>query len=805
MIVSLFLLAGFSSSQIAGQTSQQIYITSSPPTLPNPNNVNGLTKNPTTGAPTTIPGSPFNERLDGAAMAIDALGRFLFVANPADNDISMFSIDPNTGALTEVPNSPFATPPYLNPNQAPTNPVAIATEKSGHFLYVAYTNGSNPGFSAINGFSIDSVHQALVPTAQMGLDITANPFGMATDPLGRNLYVGQEAPADNSSLQTGIQVYQIDPSSGALTYTSQLLNGDIGYCLVMDPLGRAIFWGHGQLEGYLSGATISNFDGSLQTLIGQISLDPPPDIDDFPYVLAIDASGKFLYAETKNYLHIFSLDPSTGIPTELPNSPLPPTLSRYSVADPQGEFIYSASASEISVFQVDTSTGLLSQISGSPFPISGNAAGILDIKISGTPSAISPVSAPLAQFDQTKLTFGPATDGSPLGPLTVHLTNNGSAPLIISPSPNLINVTGANPSAFSESDNCTVTLAVGASCTVNVTFTPTLVQTYSAMLSVTDNSTGSPQTVSMTGSGVAPAPGVSYSPSALTFTPIPANTNSSSQNIMVSSVGNAPLILSGVSLGGPNPDDFTFSNGCVGPIPVNSNCSIAVTFAPKAVGLRTAQLLIGDNVIGSSISISLSGTATDPFGIGTATSGTTSATITAGATAQYNLQLNPAAGFSGLVSVQCAGAPTSAVCNVNPPNPQINGSPMPITVTVSTTGTSQLPPLRITPFISPWDVLQLYFVFALVLALFAALIKIYGTQEEALRRRTLFARFGALAAPTVLIMASMTLGCGGSGGINPPPPSPTHATPTPAGTYTLVVTATSGTVTEQIQLSLTVN
>src|SRR5207237_919784 len=85
---------------------------------------------------------------------------------------------------------------------------------------------------------------------------------------------------------------------------------------------------------------------------------------------------------------------------------------------------------------------------------------------------------------------------SPSQPVT--LTNNGSSSLSITS----IAITGSNSSDFAQTTNCGSSVARGASCTINVTFSPTATGTRSASLTVTDNDSGSPQIASLTGSGV---------------------------------------------------------------------------------------------------------------------------------------------------------------------------------------------------------------------------------------------------------------------------------------------------------------
>jgi phosphatidylserine/phosphatidylglycerophosphate/cardiolipin synthase-like enzyme len=85
-------------------------------------------------------------------------------------------------------------------------------------------------------------------------------------------------------------------------------------------------------------------------------------------------------------------------------------------------------------------------------------------------------------------------------PSVIEMKNTGNATLTgIS-----ISLTGANTAQFSlstPSTTCGATLAVNAACYIYATFTPADAFLYSASISVSDNATSSPQSVSLSGSG----------------------------------------------------------------------------------------------------------------------------------------------------------------------------------------------------------------------------------------------------------------------------------------------------------------
>jgi hypothetical protein len=64
-----------------------------------------------------------------------------------------------------------------------------------------------------------------------------------------------------------------------------------------------------------------------------------------------------------------------------------------------------------------------------------------------------------------------------------------------------ITVTGANAGDFSQKNSCASELLPGANCQVTVTFSPTTLGSRSALLKISDNAAGSPQSVALTGSG----------------------------------------------------------------------------------------------------------------------------------------------------------------------------------------------------------------------------------------------------------------------------------------------------------------
>ena len=120
--------------------------------------------------------------------------------------------------------------------------------------------------------------------------------------------------------------------------------------------------------------------------------------------------------------------------------------------------------------------------------------------------------SPLVSLSGTSINFGNEQAGITSNPQPVTLTNVGTAQLTI----NSIAVSGGNSGDFSQTNNCGTTLAVNASCTINVTFAPTDTGARGSSVLINDNAPTSPQTIALSGAGT----GFSVMPrvSVLTFT-----------------------------------------------------------------------------------------------------------------------------------------------------------------------------------------------------------------------------------------------------------------------------------------------
>jgi 6-phosphogluconolactonase len=246
--------------------------------------------------------------------------------------------------------------------------VMLVTQK---YVYVPLGN------SNVEGFSIDRKTGAL--TAIPGSPFTANTAlggttdGAWTDPKGRFLFVGSETSGD-------IWVFQINATTGALTETAGSpftapSNADI---MTVDASGKFLYAGQGSASSGVAAFSINQTTGALTPILGS------------PFNLGIaqvraSLTGEFLLgvaqiqdagiSATDTHIHVLSINPTTGVPTEVNGSPFVTASAPFDLAiSPNGKFVYTvgtdvakATTGAIEGFQMDTTSGALTKLGGSPF------------------------------------------------------------------------------------------------------------------------------------------------------------------------------------------------------------------------------------------------------------------------------------------------------------------------------------------------------------------------------------------------------------------------------------------------------
>ena len=210
---------------------------------------------------------------------------------------------------------------------------------------------------------------------------------------------------------------------------------------------------------------------------------------------------------------------------------------------------------------------------------------------------------------------------------------------------------------------------------------------------------------------------------------------------------------------------------------------MSIVFAPTVQAQSFGQLTIKDDAPIATQVFPLQGTGSFPqppgFVIEDAATGSTEipvVTVTAGATAIFNLSIVPAAGFSAADSFTCSGSPPGGACSLSPASFNLSGAPVTMVLSVATTAAraaASHPKMH--------NVLFYAVVFALPVILLG----------KPRRRR--------LAAISVFLLTFSVVSCGGggSGGGG-------GGGPTPPGNYSIVVNGAAGSAQASTSMLLTV-
>ena len=199
-----------------------------------------------------------------------------------------------------------------------------------------------------------------------------------------------------------------------------------------------------------------------------------------------------------------------------------------------------------------------------------------------------------AAVSPKSLVFGNVADGTTSVSKSVTLTNSGTGALSIG------SITASGD--FSQNNNCSNSLAAKSSCTVNVTFTPTVSAAITGALTFADGAATSPQLVKLTGTGIAP---LTVSPTSLTF-PSTAVGQTSPATVTITNKQTTTISLSTAASG-----DYSVTGGtCGAALTASASCTITVTFAPQYKGSIKGALNIATNGAFSPLIVGLTGAAT---------------------------------------------------------------------------------------------------------------------------------------------------------------------------------------------------
>jgi hypothetical protein len=326
--------------------------------------------------------------------------------------------------------------------------------------------------------------------------------------------------------ETSAQVF-ILLGNGDGTFQTPIANSDglnFGFPSIAD------FNGDGKLDlivgggySYTAAILLGNGDGTFQPPIFNFLSDGPIAAADFNQDGSPDVAAGTGYDFPSNYLSVML---SLGFKGVSPASLNFGSQGVGTTGTPQTITISNPSNVSFNIASIAAS-GNFSQTNncGASLPIGDHCAvnvtfaptatGLQSGAITVTDSTkISPLAIPLSGTGvngpfltpaPSRVNFAPQGLGTSSNPAVIMFVNSGNAVLNISS----IGITGTNASDFSLKNACGSSLAAGASCSVNVTFTPTAGGSRTASVSISDSAPGSPQAVDLSGTGLGPVANLS--------------------------------------------------------------------------------------------------------------------------------------------------------------------------------------------------------------------------------------------------------------------------------------------------------
>lgn len=514
---------------------------------------------------------------------------------------------------------------------------AIAIDAQGNAVIAGYTYSSDfPTQNALqsaSGGGIDAFvtefnasGSNLVFSTYLGGTGEDQAFGLALDGLG-NIYV------------TGATQSADFPTTPSVFQTAYAGSGD-AFLSKLSPNGSALLYstfigGTGADQG--NGVAVDS--GGNAAVVGVTQSSDFPTLDPSQRVLGISGAG-----------NCGSSTGASGVCSDAFVTKLAPS----------GTGVYSTF---LGGTEADFAQAVAMDTSGTPYVAGSTASsnfpvivGALQGAYAGTGSngnafvtKIDVTDAPGVALSPQAVNFGNQTLNVTSAAQTVTLINAGSSPLQVT------DITASD--GYAVSNNCGTTVPAGSgSCTISITYTPTTAGPSTDEVTITDNATGSPHHITVTGTGVNGGGGtLTLTPKTLVFPVQAIGTTSPIQVVQLVNSSQSAITISAIAVTG----DFTETNNCgAQPSVLNAgaSCAVSVTFTPTASGSRTGSLSITDDAAGSPQTASLSGAG---GGVFTLSASSHTSTIVVGITSTtFTISASAASSFTSSIGFACSSGAT---------------------------------------------------------------------------------------------------------------------------------------------------
>ena len=243
----------------------------------------------------------------------------------------------------------------------------------------------------------------------------------------------------------------------------------------------------------------------------------------------------------------------------------------------------------------------------------GPGATNLYIPLSGTGLASGAAGPPVSALPLCNLAAETVGTTTPAPGQYVYLENNGSVPFTVTG----ITVSGDFSIYSNQCGALPFQLAVQGSCYVYTLFTPSAAGSRTGNLTFTDTASGSPQSVALSGTGVAGALSLEFypSPTADFGSDVPVGVESGAITVYAQNAGTSPISMNRALVSG---DFLITGDNCSGTTLAGttedgsgslSYCQVNVVFKPTATGSRTGTLTFIDSAGNSPQTVALAGNA----------------------------------------------------------------------------------------------------------------------------------------------------------------------------------------------------
>ncbi len=226
----------------------------------------------------------------------------------------------------------------------------------------------------------------------------------------------------------------------------------------------------------------------------------------------------------------------------------------------------------------------------------GSSGGTASVSLDGTGALPGTLT-----FSPSPVQFGQVVTGSSVS-ASVAVQNTGGFAL------SLQNPTVSN--GFGVSSACAGLLAPGASCTVQVSFSPATTGSQQGLLTFASSDGSGNWSDSLNGTGVLPG-ALQATPDSLAFGPTLIGSNAAPQSVSFTNPGGIRVPLAALQLSSP---EFSIVNStCGAGLSPGEQCSVVLIFTPAGRGARSGTLTLAGSMNGGPVArVALSGTGLAP-------------------------------------------------------------------------------------------------------------------------------------------------------------------------------------------------